>query len=472
MDAILRDCGIALSRHQLGQLWAYHNLLRQSNPELNLTRIHNFRNMVEKLYVDSILPGQMMDLPSPLLDLGTGPGMPGIPLKIAFPELAVTLAESRGKRVEFLETAVSHLGLENVGVVGKSITSRFETPVNAVITRAVEVIPKTLLRITGCLAKGGLAVFMKGPECDAEIQAATDAFGDSFRLRQDINYRIPGTPNDRRLVVFERTDTPMREQRNTAMQRHLMTEIESEQNAVFKDLKKLLSGKGIKKSQTALISGAKQVAEALSRFPESCMAWISTPGSNPPPDGAPDAMRWYQLAPPLFKTLDVIGTNAPLLLMRTPKVQLWDPAQGLPRGASVLVPFQDPENVGAVIRSAVAFGIDRVILLAESAHPFHPKAVRASGGAVFLADLWEGPSVHALPEDLAIVPLSGEGPPIGGFAFPDTFAFLPGIEGPGLPDRFRDRAVSIPIQKEVESLNAATAAAVAFYEWSRGRTVS
>ncbi|PIP41170.1 MAG: 16S rRNA (guanine(527)-N(7))-methyltransferase RsmG [Desulfobacterales bacterium CG23_combo_of_CG06-09_8_20_14_all_51_8] len=469
MDAILRDCGIVLARHQLDQLWAYHNLLRQSNPELNLTRIHNFRNMVEKLYVDSILPGQMMELPSPLLDLGTGPGMPGIPLKIAFPDLEMILAESRGKRVEFLEVTIHDLKLENITVVGKSITSRFETPVNAVITRAVEAISATLVRITGCLAKDGLAVFMKGPGCDAEIDAAADKLGGSFRLKWAKDYQIPGTNHDRRLVVFERTDTPLREQRNAAMQSHFFTEIESEQNAVFKDLKKLLTGRGIKKSQTALISGEKQVAEALDRFPERCKTWISAPGQKPPPEGAPGQMKWYQLAPPLFKILDVIGTNSPLVLMETPPMRLWDPAGGLPEGASVLVPFQDPENVGAVIRSAVAFGLDHIILLSESAHPFHPKSVRASGGAVLFADLWEGPSIQTLSENLPIVALSGDGAPIGEFAFPETVAFLPGIEGPGLPDKFRDRALSIPIRREVESLNAATAAAIGFYVWSQGR---
>ena len=98
MAALLERSGIKLSEHQLDQLWLYHKLLRRYNPELNLTRIHNFTNMVLKLYVDSILPGTLMDLPSPLLDLGTGPGMPGIPLKIAYPNLEILLAESRKNR--------------------------------------------------------------------------------------------------------------------------------------------------------------------------------------------------------------------------------------------------------------------------------------------------------------------------------------------------------------------------------------
>lgn len=119
MSALLRRSGIELSPFQLDQLWTYHQLLRDFNPQLNLTRIHNFSNMVLKLYVDSMLPAQMIDLPSPLLDLGTGAGMPGIPLKIFMPHLEILLAESRKNRSEFIEEAVSRLKLQDVQVVAE-----------------------------------------------------------------------------------------------------------------------------------------------------------------------------------------------------------------------------------------------------------------------------------------------------------------------------------------------------------------
>jgi tRNA G18 (ribose-2'-O)-methylase SpoU len=133
----------------------------------------------------------------------------------------------------------------------------------------------------------------------------------------------------------------------------------------------------------------------------------------------------------------------------------------------VLIPFQDPENVGAAIRSAAAFGAAQAILLAESAHPFHPKALRASGGAVLSLPLRQGPALGDLPEDLPIVALSAQGPDIRTTAFPPAFGLLAGLEGPGLPERWRNRALSIPIRAEVESLNAAAATAVALYEWRR-----
>jgi tRNA G18 (ribose-2'-O)-methylase SpoU len=176
---------------------------------------------------------------------------------------------------------------------------------------------------------------------------------------------------------------------------------------------------------------------------------------------------WFQLDPGLFDELDVSGTHAPLLLIRLPEIPEWHPTEGFPAGCSVLIPFQDPENVGAAIRSAAAFGAAQAILLAESAHPFHPKALRASGGAVLSLPLRQGPALGDLPEDLPIVALSAQGPDIRTAAFPPAFGLLAGLEGPGLPEPWRGRAVSIPIRAEVESLNAAAATAVALYEWRR-----
>lgn len=469
MSLILERCGIHLSPLQLDQLYSYHQLLREHNAELNLTRIHNFANMVLKLYVDSILPGQLLELPSPLLDLGTGPGMPGIPLQIAYPQLRIVLAESRHKRVEFLRLAAEQLQLSGLKVVGKGITPAYEEPVAGVITRAVERIAETLERIRGCLAVDGLAIFMKGPHCEEELAAAEDQFRHAYRLVQNRAYLIPNTPHERRLIVWQRLDRPLWAVKEAAMKRHVCRKIDSEQNDAFKDLKKLLVSRGIRKQGKALVSGSKQVMEILENFPDRCEAWIGSAEQAPPPAAAPAHLVWYQLAPPLFKMLDGFGTHAPLLLVRTQPMTAWDPQTGFPEGCSVLVPFQDPDNVGAVIRSAVAFGASQIILLAESAHPYHPKALRASGGAVFHAQLRHGPPLQDLPEDLPLVALSAEGKDIASVVFPKAFGLVPGMEGSGLPNCLRQAAVSIPISCQVESLNAAAATAIALYTWSQSR---
>ena len=166
--------------------------------------------------------------------------------------------------------------------------------------------------------------------------------------------------------------------------------IESESNPRFKDLKRALSGRGIHKHGSVIVSGRKNVHDVLTALPDACEAWIAAEGHPDPPATLPPTVSCLLLARQLFRTLDVFGTDAPLLLLRTPPLMEWNVEAGLPDGCSLLVPFQDPENVGAVIRSAVGFDVGTVILLAGAGHPFHPRAVRASGGAVFRAHMLRG----------------------------------------------------------------------------------
>jgi tRNA G18 (ribose-2'-O)-methylase SpoU len=162
----------------------------------------------------------------------------------------------------------------------------------------------------------------------------------------------------------------------------------------------------------------------------------------------------------------VFGTHSPLLLIRPAPITVWTPDEGFPQGCSLLVPFQDPENVGAVIRSAAAFGVSQVILLAESAHPYHPRALRAAAGSLDLVALRQGPALAELPAELPIVALSAEGQDLTSENFPSAFGLLVGMEGPGLPPAWRGRSARIPIRPGVESLNGATAAAIALYVWA------
>jgi 16S rRNA (guanine(527)-N(7))-methyltransferase RsmG len=466
LAAIFAQCGILLSERQIEQFWIYHGLLRRHNQDLNLTRIHNFSNMVLKLYVDAVLPAQLMTLPSPLMDLGTGPGMPGLPLKIVRPEIEIWLAETRTKRVDFLRAAVEQLGLKDVVIIDRKITPAFDRPVAGIITRAVATIDQTLSDVGNCLRQNGTIIFMKGPGCEPEVETASNRFAGRYELRRNQVYRIGNTPHERRLVVFERLDVPPATLVAEAARRHAVHDVTSEANPHFKALKKLLTGRGIKKAGQALMSGKRPVEEMLMRHPERCRAWI-TAGDSPPPPASQAKMPWLQLAPSLFHVLDLFGTHGALLCIEVPEIAPWSPAEGFAPGCSVLLPFQDPENLGAAIRSAAAFGVSEVILLTESAHPYHPKALRASGGVVPAVRLRQGPSLAALAGDLPILSLSADGIDISAAIFPPAFGLLAGLEGPGLPESWRRTAVRIPIDPAVESLNAAAAVAVALYEWRR-----
>jgi 16S rRNA (guanine527-N7)-methyltransferase len=466
-QAILERCGIRLNSRQIDALWAYHQLLRAANAELNLTRIHNFENMVLKHYVDSLLTLKFTDLPSPIVDMGSGPGLPGIPLKIARPELSMILAEPRGARATFLEDVVKRLGLEDVEVDARKVNPKYPRRVRAIITRAVAAIPETLDLVLHAIEPGGRMIFMKGPDCDAEIATAKRTHAESFRLVTDRPYDIPGTTHRRRIVIYERLqgevslDDPPE---FTGPSRDVL----SATNPTFKVMRDLLGGRGIRKHGQALLAGSRPIAEVLHRHADHVDAWVTNTKGEPPPQSS---ILWLRLADPLFAELDTAGTHAPLLLVRVPSIADWNADIAAPAGCTLFVPFQDPENVGAVIRSAAAFGVARVVLLREAAHPFHPRSSRAAGPALFQVPLFRGPSIGELhTANLPLITLSADGEDLAASPFPPSFGLVPGLEGPGLPEHLRGTlARRIPIAEGVESLNAATATAIALYQWKMSR---
>ena len=412
LEAILKDCGISLSPDQIGLLWNYHQLLRSANARLNLTRIHNFENMVLKHYADSLLVLKFIEPASPLIDMGSGPGLPGVPLAIARPGIRMILAEPRGARAEFLNEVRDQLGLGNVEVYAHKVGSDYPGTVHGVITRAVGSIPQTLNRVASCIESGGRMIFMKGPECDPEIEEARRTTADFFRLAADHAYQIPGTPHRRRLVIYERLAavapvTPHGPDRREEPSRPCRA-LSSESNPSFRIFRELLSGRGVRKHGQALIAGPRIIAELRDRFPERVVAWITDDKQSPPIE---ETVEWYRLSKPLFKALDVAGTNSPLLLVSVPPLAPWSDDEPWPEGCTLFIPFQDPENVGAVIRSAAAFGVARIVLLKESAHPFHPKSSRAAGSALFQVALQQGPSIHDLAtREVPLVALDNSGP--------------------------------------------------------------
>jgi tRNA(Leu) C34 or U34 (ribose-2'-O)-methylase TrmL len=243
-------------------------------------------------------------------------------------------------------------------------------------------------------------------------------------------------------------------------------EVTSRQNPTFRKLLNLLTGQGVRRYGEAIIAGPKQTAEILNDFPDRAVAVILK--KNEPDSGGnvPKSVPRFLLSPSLFRELDLYGTDRPLLLVRIDPFPQWNPKKPS-KGCTLFVPFQDPVNVGAVIRSAAAFGVSQLVLLKECAHPFHHKSMRAAGSAFLRIPLFEGPSIKELHKaGVPIITLSAKGRDIRRFRFPASFCLLPGLEGPGLPRNLKGfTALSIPMAPGVESLNAATATAIALYVW-------
>ncbi len=396
----MAQAGLELTPRQAEQFWIFHQFLREQNETLNMTRIFEFDAMVLKLYIDSALVGKLTALPSPLLDIGTGPGFPGIPLAILHPEVQFLLSEGRHQRNRFLQQSVDRLGLRNVEVLGHRIAPDYDRSVQGIITRAVETIPETLQRVMRCLLPGGKAIFMKGPECDEEIAQAEKRYARWYITRDDIHYRLPESDHARRLVVFERTETE-------APRPVAAPQITSADNPRFRQWKSLLTSRGIRKEGRAIASG-RAALEILGWEPDAVEQVILREGMKTLPElVGHDATV---LSRELFAALDEDGTQSPLVVVRVS-----EPGSAPPWPARALVlGLQEPAELGRTLRAATALGWKDAVLLEEAAHPFHPRALREAGAALWQITLHRGPRAASVPPDLqGGVRLEGPGAELG-----------------------------------------------------------
>jgi 16S rRNA (guanine527-N7)-methyltransferase len=190
-----------VQRHQLAEFYV---LLMNQQEKDNFTRLLTLKDIAIKHYMDCLIVARLTPLQFPLIDVGTGPGFPGIPLKILFPTEKIILAEGVQRRVEFLKDVREKMNLQELPIIGRNINPFFAYPVHGVITRAVEDIRNTLSNVLSCLQTGGRVYFMKGPNVDPEIPLAQKDFGEYFELDKDIAYELPHTPHKRRLVIFKK----------------------------------------------------------------------------------------------------------------------------------------------------------------------------------------------------------------------------------------------------------------------------
>jgi 16S rRNA (guanine(527)-N(7))-methyltransferase RsmG len=204
MRKILSDCDIAVNDLQLNLLWQYYLRVKERNKEINITRIHKFDDFVVKHFVDCIIVGKLTKLPSPLLDLGSGGGFPGVPLKIMHPDTEIILGEGRRLRVEFLQEVRKCLRLPKLYIHGNQIHPSYTEKVGGVVTRAVEIVQKTLVRVSGCVPVGGRVILMKGPKVTEEIKETKKILSRQWKLAEDHDFTLPGTDHNRRVVVYER----------------------------------------------------------------------------------------------------------------------------------------------------------------------------------------------------------------------------------------------------------------------------
>lgn len=183
-----------------GQLLDYLALLDRWNKTYNLTAIRDPREMLHKHLLDSLSMWRAVR-PGRLADLGTGPGLPGIPLALAVPGLEVTLVESNGKKCRFMREVVRKLGLANARVLESRAEAVDEPGAHDQLTaRAMDTLAG-ILEVGGhLLAPGGRLLAMKGLRPDAEIAALPPGW--AVESVQPLS--VPGLEGERHLVTITR----------------------------------------------------------------------------------------------------------------------------------------------------------------------------------------------------------------------------------------------------------------------------
>lgn len=245
--------------------------------------------------------------------------------------------------------------------------------------------------------------------------------------------------------------------------------IESLDNPRAKLWTALLESRGLRKHRRFLLAGRKTVREALAQHPDRFESLLLPLGAGADVGAgaedlpAPPGLERIRLGRTLFDRLDVSGTGLPILVGVVPEMAAIDLARP-PEGLELVCALGDPGNLGALLRSAAAFAVSRVILLADAAHPFHPKCLRAASNAQFALELRRGPAWTGLAQAAGpLLALDGEGEDLSGFAWPRDLRLVLGEEGLGLPPGLAVRRLAIPTSGAVESLNATVAASLALY---------
>jgi len=235
-----------------------------------------------------------------------------------------------------------------------------------------------------------------------------------------------------------------------------------------------MSGDGLKKNELVAVTGKKIIKDFFYKKKEKCHKLILPDDYSETEEGFEKILTEFEkkgalyiVKKSLFNELD-IGFQAPILIADMPSIEKWDGT--LYDGCNPLIPFQDPLNVGAAVRSAVAFGIKKIILTTDAANPYHYKSIRASSGAVFDVDFLRAPRLSEISEFLKsesfrVFALDKKGLVLNHVDFPDKFIVIPGIEGTGLPENLKGNTVSIPMVGDIESLNATVSLSIFMYHW-------
>ncbi len=202
-----REFGVELSEIQVELFIEYLDNLQSWNKNINLTAVRNEKEIIVAHFLDSISVVPIIEDNKTLLDIGSGGGFPGIPLKIVRPELRVTLLDSVNKKVSFMKDTVRKLELKDIN----AIWGRAEDPENNIprkhfdyiVTRAVGSISDTLELSSPYVSKDGVIILMRGKKGSDEWTMESENIASGYELVDSQEFTLPGSDLARTIIVVK-----------------------------------------------------------------------------------------------------------------------------------------------------------------------------------------------------------------------------------------------------------------------------
>ena len=208
----IKNLGISLSEKQIGQFIRYYEMLVKWNERMNLTAITEYEDVMKKHFVDSLSIVKILDLGSvnKILDVGTGAGFPGVPLKIAFPDKEVVLLDSLNKRIRFLDHVIEELDLTDIHAIhGRAEDfarkENYREQFELCVSRAVANLSTLAEYCLPYVKIGGVFISYKSGNVDEEVsesEKAVEMLGG--RIEEVIKFQLPGTDINRSFVKVKK----------------------------------------------------------------------------------------------------------------------------------------------------------------------------------------------------------------------------------------------------------------------------